>query len=86
MAMTEQMRKDLASVQNLGFENVKGNLSQFSRGSAAGALEDVLELDDAAVRTSDTRKIRSGNFGESNPYEGSTETYTERARKQVGGK
>lgn len=55
--MTEQQERDLAGIKNLGFDNVQGDLSHISRGSAAGISEDRIYLDDETVRTSNTQII-----------------------------
>lgn len=70
MGMTDQMKRDLAGAKILGFDNVTQPLNRFTRGEAAGPREDVLELEDKAVRTSDTKKIRSGDREMPDPYAG----------------
>lgn len=54
--MTEQMRQDLASVTNQGFDNVPSPGDE-SRGSGAPISEDILRLQNATVNTSNTRII-----------------------------
>ena len=57
--ITDQMQQDLATCKYLGCDNVNDDLSKFTRGSAAGIGEDVLHLQDATVRTSNTQMLPS---------------------------
>lgn len=54
--MTDQMKQDLASITNQGFDNVPSPGDE-SRGSAAGIGEDVMKLVNATVNTSNTQRI-----------------------------
>lgn len=54
--LTEQMKQDMASVTNLGYDNVPSPGSE-SRGSAAGIGEDAMPLVNATVKTSNTQRI-----------------------------
>lgn len=54
--MTEQMQRDVASVTNLGFDNVPAPGDE-SRGATAPINEDVLRLVNATVNTSNTQRI-----------------------------
>lgn len=54
--MTDQMKADLASITNQGFDNVPSPGDE-SRGSAAGIGEDVMKLVNATVNTSNTERI-----------------------------
>jgi hypothetical protein len=73
--MTEQQARDLAEIQNQGFENVKGDLTRFGRGAAAPINEDVLHLEDATVRTSNTQIVDVTE---------DAEAVTRRVSRQVG--
>ena len=55
--MTDQMKADLAGIQNQGYDNVPSPGDE-SRGSAAPILEDVLRLVNATVDTSNTQRIQ----------------------------
>jgi len=54
--MTDQMKADLAGIDNQGFDNVPSPGDE-SRGSAAPISEDVLRLVNATVNTSNTQRI-----------------------------
>ena len=73
--MTEQQQRDLAGIANKGFDNVNADLDDFSRGATAPIGEDVLHLEDATVRTSNTKMI---------PITEDAEAVTARLSRMVG--
>jgi len=56
VSLTDQMKADLASATNQGFDNVPSPGDE-SRGSTAPISEDILRLVNATVNTSNTQRL-----------------------------